>query len=54
MFDLTRPSEMTMRNPQASPFRGVNWNTGRMLLEFVRYDRAAGNTGELDSFQVSA
>jgi hypothetical protein len=52
MFDLTRPSELTMRGAQSSPFRGTNWTTGRLLLEFVRYDRAAATLGEMDMVQV--
>jgi hypothetical protein len=52
MFDLTRPSELTMRGAQASPFRSTNWSSGRLVLEFVRYDRAAATVGELDLFQV--
>jgi len=48
LYELNRP-----HNAKSCPFKAVDWLQGRLLFEYLRYDRSSLGPGDLDDFQVS-
>lgn len=51
MYELNRPSAEA-RVPN-SPFKNLNWESGSLLFDYLRYDRVSSGQGDLDSFQCN-
>lgn len=51
MYELNRPSS-DVRTPN-TPFKNLNWDSGTLLFDYLRYDRVSSGQGDLETFQCN-
>lgn len=51
MYELNRPSA-DGRTPH-TPFKSLNWDSGALLFDYLRFDRVSSGQGDLDTFQCN-
>ena len=51
MYELNRPHPDT--HPSNTPFKNVNWDSGTLLFDYLRYDRVSSGAGDLETFQCN-